>query len=84
MAALAAAQVLNRKDAAEDEAPERDDRQRNMDVEDLLRETLISFDRRVEEGQPDCGRQHDRGCNRVAGEASSVEALCRWHCSVFH
>ena len=53
MAALAAAQVLNRKDATEDEATERDDRQRNMDVEDLLRETLISFDRRVEEGQPD-------------------------------
>ena len=50
-AAVAGAQVADGQHAAEDEPAQRDDRQRHVDVEDLLHEALVGVQRRVEEHQ---------------------------------
>ena len=66
MLRVAGAQVADREDAADDEAEQRDDRQRHVQVEDLLDEALVGVSRRVEEDQRKAGAEHRDGRDREA------------------
>jgi hypothetical protein len=61
-ALIARAQVGDRHQAADHKAGERDDRERHVQVEDLLQEAFFGFDRCIEEDEAerdaesrDCG-----------------------------
>ena len=62
-------QMPDREQTAEDEPAQRHDRQRHVDVEDLLDEALVGVERGVEEHQRE--RDADRG-DRGDCEAAQV------------
>ena len=70
--AVAGPQMADREHPAEDEPAQRHDRQRHVDVEDLLDEALIGVERRVEEHERE--RDRDRGdcCKCEAAKTAAV------------
>ena len=88
-ARVARAQVLDREQPAEHEAAQRDDRERDVHVEDLLQEALFGFEGRVEEHQPKRKRHRGDGgdAERSAGPVRRAGGGCgrgrwrgwRWH-----
>ena len=70
---VAAAQMADRVDAADDEPAERDDRERHVQVEDLLDEALIGLVRRVEEHEREA-RSDEQG-----GEQGECPQIGRFH-----
>ena len=75
-APVAGAQVPDGQQAAEDEPAQRHDRQRHVDVEDLLDEALVGVQRRVEEHQRERHADRGDGGEREAAEAAAVQI--RW------
>ncbi len=71
-ARIAGAQVLDREQAAEHEPAQRDDRERHVDVEDLLQEALFGFQRRVEEDERERGRDRDDRRDAQRAQAFAV------------
>jgi hypothetical protein len=60
--------MLDRPQGGDDEAEQRDDRQRHVQVEDLLREAFVRVLGRVEEGEQVARAHHGDGRDREAGE----------------
>ena len=71
---LPRAQVGDREDAADDEADQRHDRQRHVQVEDLLDEALVGVERGVEEDQRKRQGEHRHGGDREWSESFAVHA----------
>ena len=69
---VAAAEVADRVDAADDEAAEGDDRERHVQVEDLLDEALVGLVRRVEEDEREAGPDQQ---GREQSECPQVDAF---------
>ena len=67
--AVAGAQVADREDPAGDEAADRYQRHRHVDVEDLLDEALVGVVGGVEEDQPERERDDGGGDEREGIEA---------------
>jgi hypothetical protein len=70
--AIASSQVPDGEQAAEDEPAQRDDRERNVDVEDLLHEALVGVQRRVEEDQRERHADRRDGGERETSKAAPI------------
>src|SRR5436189_35017 len=72
-----ATKLSDGEEPADAEPDERADRQRDVQVEDLLDEPLIRVERRVEEDQREAGQKDQRGCDCVDSEAGELHTSCR-------
>ena len=73
---VAAAQVADRVDPGDHEAGERADRERHVQVEDLLDEAL-GVERRVEEDQREAGREDRDRCRCLGSQARDLMFIGR-------
>ena len=69
---VAGPQVADRVNRGDDEAEQRDGRERHVQIEDLLDEALVGVLGRVEEGQAVARAHHHHGRDRRGGEALSM------------